>query len=218
MVWLVPLRKNVLFCRKPVSYRFSASQLIGSSTFDDSVCPSIVSTDYLFPDETPMVSTTALRFKRVFMFSTLNLPLLKYESVKCVRCSVYLFPSVPKVMWAEERALALWCPCCRSVLHGLVFDQNLLTYWFLDVDVAIYGALYDNHFYHIVEFLGTIFHGALLLSRAKLESFCDVPAFRYISLLKHLTLPNSVLFLTCLAWLYLSRFTGSCSNKECSLS
>ena len=46
----------------------------------------------------------------------------------------------------------------------LILLRNLLTYWFLDVDEAVYGALYDSHFYHIVEFLGMIFRCALLLN------------------------------------------------------
>ena len=78
----------MLFRSKPVPYGFSASQLIGSSTFDGNVCLSIVSTDVLFPGETPIVSPSSLRFKRVFSFSTFILPLFKYELVKCVRCFV----------------------------------------------------------------------------------------------------------------------------------
>ena len=64
----------------------------------------------------------------------------------------------------------------------LILLRNLSTYRFIDVDEAVYGALYDSHFYHIVEFLGMIFRCALLLnSDSKAEIF-----LRYSSALIYL--------------------------------
>ena len=86
------------------------------------MCPSFVSTDFLLTGETSIAARSSLRFKRVFVFSTFILPLLKYVPIKFEFVRRTLFPSVPKMTLAEEGASDLLCSCCRSVLHCLVFD------------------------------------------------------------------------------------------------
>ena len=93
--------------------------------------------------------------------------------VRLVRCG--WFPSVRTCTQYWNVVLYIFSPPCRKwgdlgtnlLVTGdrcLTLVQKLPTYRFFHVHVAVYGALYDSHFYHIVEFSGMIFPGVLLPS------------------------------------------------------
>ena len=68
-----------------------------------------------------------------------------------------------------------WC----SMVRCLILVRKLPTYRFFH---AVYGALYDIDFYHIVEFFGMIFRGVLLPSSDSKAGIC----LRYSSALTRL--------------------------------